>query len=778
MLKKIRVLSIVLGLIVVLFLSACNNNGASFEINFDTNGGSTVKSITYDGSNAITIPDNPTKEGYIFDGWFWDNETFENPFIANSLLDTPIEDEITLYAKWNINSYTLTFKDYDDTVLYEESYDYNTDLSELVADDPTREGYTFDGWDQSIPLTMPANDLSIKATYTINQYTITFDSNEGTNVDSITQDYGTVVTEPNEPSRVGYTFGGWYLDEALSTVYSFTNMPAEDITLYAKWSINQYTLTFRDHDDTVIYEKNYSYNANLSGIIVDEPIREGYTFSGWDQSIPLTMPANDLSIKATYTINQYTITFETNGGTEVSPVTQNHGSIIKIVAEKEGYTFLGWYNDPSLSIDSFYDPLVETVVNDLLLYAKWQIIVYNIIYVMNENTSNDSNNPRLYNITSDIVLAEPTVIEGTFIGWYLDVDNTVKIEKIFNMTGDLTLYSNVEMNQYTITFVTNGGTEILPISLDYGHEINSKTTRDGYIFVGWCISELLDVSISIKTMPNQNLTVYAKWAQMHEFFTIDNKTFVYYGNYPQSVVGDPNLHISLTHLSSTNSKGYYEFQGKEYAKVITNPYGSSGYQFTNETIIQKGQMYFFEVEPIKWRIIQEVDGKYTLLSEYIIDAKQYRSEVFEGSKNNYELSDIRIWLNNSFYSAGFTSAEKASILTRLVENSASTTESPTNPYASNDTLDKVYLLSYQDAINNSYGFSTNETRQTVTTDYARAIGISSMSTDLTTYGYASWWLRSPDSYTSAWVNCGGKDGRIISLTISSLHGVRPAIQIS
>ena len=84
----------------MLILVGCNSNAVSFEINFDTNGGTDVESITYDGKSTITIPDNPTKEGFIFDGWFWDNGTFLNPFTANSLLDTPIEEDLTVYAKW------------------------------------------------------------------------------------------------------------------------------------------------------------------------------------------------------------------------------------------------------------------------------------------------------------------------------------------------------------------------------------------------------------------------------------------------------------------------------------------------------------------------------------------------------------------------------------------------------------------------------------------------------------------------------------------------------
>ena len=250
------------------------------------------------------------------------------------------------------------------------------------------------------------------------------------------------------------------------------------------------------------------------------------------------------------------------------------------------------------------------------------MITYSIVYVMNEYTTNDASNPATYNVTSNISLIAPSVIEGTFIGWFTDEDYTNEIENISNMTGNITLYAKVEMNQYTMTFVTNGGTEISPITQDYGTAIHVSTTKEGYMFEAWCSDEGLTTSIDISKMPNANLTVYAKWAQMYEYFTIDNMTYVYYGTYPQTVVDDSSLISSLNSLTSTNANGYYEFEGEEYAKVVAHPSGN-GYKFINGSTIQSLQTYYFKVEPIKWRVLEEADGTYTLLSEYIIDKQVF-----------------------------------------------------------------------------------------------------------------------------------------------------------
>jgi len=643
--SKIKSLSIVMITFIVLLLTGCNNNAVSFEINFDSNGGSIVESVNYDGSSTVTIPDNPTKEGFIFDGWYWDNETFDNPFTANSLLDTPIEDDITLYAKWNINTYTLTFKDYDDTVLYEESYDYNTDLSELVVEDPSREGYTFNGWDQVIPLTMPENDVLIKATYTINQYTIIFDSNEGTSVESITQDYDTEVIEPSEPTREGYTFGGWYIDEALTTVYTFTNIPAEDITLYAKWDIQTYTITYLDYDDTEISSAKYYYREDLSEALPADPKRTGYTFEGWDNSLPLSMPAEDITIKASYSINQYTITFDSNEGSVIEPIMQDY----------------------------------------------------------------------------DANVSEPTM-----------------------------------------------------------------PTKEGYEFGGWFSDEALTKAYKFGTMPAENITLYAKWVAMYEYFTIDNMTYVYYGEYPQTVVTDSELISELDTLTSTNTKGYYEYQGNEYAKLVAIN-NIIGYNFSNGHTINSGQTYYFKVEPIKWRVLENEDGTYTLLSEYIIDTHEFDTstniETNEwGSKypNNYRHSTIRYWLNNGFYYKAFSASERMNVITTVVDNSVITTNSYLNPYASENTNDKVYLLSYQESISTVYGFDQKSSRTATTTDYARAKGIF-----MSIYGNANWWLRSPyysntyhyDSITANFVSIDGSINYYALYVYHTNVGVRPVLRI-
>ena len=165
--------------------------------------------------------------------------------------------------------------------------------------DPTKEGYTFIGWyngesewDFETPVTA---DLTLTAKWQINQYTITFDTAGGSEVPSITQDYGTAITPPAAPTRTGYTFAGW--DREIPTT-----MPAGDMTITARWQVNQYTITFKPENggQDIVIKQDYGTAITAPA----NPTKTGYTFAGWDKTIPTTMPAGDMTITARWTENR------------------------------------------------------------------------------------------------------------------------------------------------------------------------------------------------------------------------------------------------------------------------------------------------------------------------------------------------------------------------------------------------------------------------------------------------------------------------------------------
>ena len=296
-------------------------NTNQYTITFDTNGGSEIAPITQDYGTAIVAPADPAREGYTFLGW------------DKAIPTTMPAENVTIKAKWKVNQYTITFDTAGGSAVAPITQNYGTQIS--APANPTREGYTFLGWDKAIPATMPAENVTITAKWKVNQYTITFDTAGGSEIASITQDYGTAITAPAAPTREGYTFIGW--DKAIPAT-----MPAENMTITAKWKVNQYTITFDTAGGSEIASITQDYGTAITAPAA--PTREGYTFIGWDTEIPTTMPAENVIITAKWKVNQYTITFDTNGGSTVAPITQDYGTAITAPANptREGYTFIGW----------------------------------------------------------------------------------------------------------------------------------------------------------------------------------------------------------------------------------------------------------------------------------------------------------------------------------------------------------------------------------------------------------------------------------------------------
>ncbi len=206
--------------------------------------------------------------------------------------------------------------------------------------------------------------------------------------------------------------------------------------------------------------------------------------------------------------------------------------------------------------------------------------------------------------------------------------------------------------------------------------------------------------------------------------------YIYVGKYPQTIKAD-----NVTVGETANANGYYVgSDGEEYAKVVANPF-KSDYKFSNNSVVTSGETYYFKVEPIRWRILDEENG--LIVCDSIIVNKRY-----DDNSNNYKESEIRAWLNDEFYKTAFKTLEQSFIKTTLVDNSAASTGEKYNSYACENTLDKVFLLSYKEVSDNNYGFNLDRDRKMLTSDYSRATG-AYVCTDSTNYGCDFWLLRSP-----------------------------------
>ena len=450
----------------------------TYAVTLNTNGGTinngNVTGYTYGVGATLPAADDMTYTGHTFKGWY-DNENLTgSPVTAIGGAETGNKE---YWAKWEINQYTVTVKPENGKADIIITQDYGTPIT---APTLTREGYTFKGWDKEIPETMPADNITVKAQWEINQYTIAFDTNGGSEIAPITQDYGTEITAPDNPTRKGYTFKGW--DKEIPKT-----MPAENMTVKAQWEINQYTIAFDTNGGSEIAPITQDYGTEITA--PDNPTRKGYTFKGWDKEIPETMPAENITVKAQWEINQYTITFDTNGGSEIAPITQDYGTEITAPDNptRKGYTFKGWDKE-----------IPETMpAENITVKAQWEINQYTITFDTNGGSEIA---PITQDYGTEITAPDNPTRKGyTFKGWDKEIPKTMPAENI-------TVKAQWEINQYKITFDTNGGSEIAPITQDYGTEITApdNPTRKGYTFKGW------DKEIP-KTMPAENITITARW---------------------------------------------------------------------------------------------------------------------------------------------------------------------------------------------------------------------------------------------------------------------------
>jgi len=226
-----------------------------------------VNAITADFGSAVSAPTEPTKTGCTFDGWYSDIG-MKTPYVFATM---PAED-ITLNGKWTINEYTISFDSNGGSSVSQMIEDYGTVISAPTA--PTKTGYSFVGWYSDIGLAtpyvftmMPAENLMLYAKWAINEYTITFETDGGSSVAPITADFNSIVTAPLDPTKEFYIFEGWYADAEFTTEYLFTNMPAANITVYAKWTFDQY-FTVLSVADFKALDPEDSEHHFVSGVVL------------------------------------------------------------------------------------------------------------------------------------------------------------------------------------------------------------------------------------------------------------------------------------------------------------------------------------------------------------------------------------------------------------------------------------------------------------------------------------------------------------------------------
>lgn len=530
-----------------------------YTIKFISDGypNSIYKTITQDYGTPITAPANPARDGYIFAGW-------DQPIPANM----PARDyDIEIRAKWILAKTAIVFDSNGGSYVAP----IEKDFGELITPpaDPTREGYTFLGWNPAIPTSMPAQGMTLTAQWQINKYTITFTNYYDTYIPPITQDFNTVIVKPEAPKRDGYTFAGW--SEAIPE-----RMPSRDMTIEAQWIPNVVDIS---------YDPNGGYVEDPdTDTLTDAAITIPYTFGK-----PFAAPENSV-------INPDT------------PI-------------RAGYTFLGWY-DAAGNIRPTDVPSVPTTY-----YAKWIEGTGNYFYKVTTYRMDENGNYQLAseNLFSgaegDFVYAEV----NTTSGFSIDGAKSTLTGSLANTNGidnPLQLSVYLKRNTYTITFNVAGGTAIAPITALYGSVVNvpANPTKAGYTFDGWMndgtgkpdtiptIMPAADTSFTAQWIANGNTPykVVVSYKDVTDNDTVKTKEYNFYGTTGRKVK------VSLTNSAATEpgaiNHNVSEFFIEHY-KVDTSA-ASIANQVLEANIAADGSTVLkLEYIPVNYTVTFTVAGK-------------------------------------------------------------------------------------------------------------------------------------------------------------------------
>ena len=465
-----------------------------------------VTEYIYGVGATLPTADDMTYTGHTFKGWY-DNEGLTGDPVA-AIGGTEMGNK-EYWAKWEINQYTITFDTAGGSAIAPITQDYGIAIT--APADPTREGYTFAGWDTAIPATMPAHNMTITAQWTVNQYTITFDTDGGSEVAPITQDYGSAITAPAAPTREGYTFTGW--DKTIPAT-----MPAGDMTITAQWTVNQYTITY-DLDGGTAEGNPDTYTVETDAFTLKNPTRPGYTFTGWsgtgltgEDNLTVTIPkgsTGNRSYTAHWSLNTYSITYDLNGGTasgNPTSYTVESATITLNQPTKTGYTFTGWSGTDLTGEDNLTVTIPAGSTGDRSYTAHWSLNTYSITYDLDGGTA--SGNPDFYTVeSSTITLNPPTRTGYTFIGWSgtdLSGSDNLTVTIPAGSIGNRSYIAHWSLNTYSITYDLDGGTALGNPDF-YTVESSAITlnepTKAGYVFTGWSGTDLVGEDNLTVTIP-------------------------------------------------------------------------------------------------------------------------------------------------------------------------------------------------------------------------------------------------------------------------------------
>lgn len=576
----------------------------SYTATFNGNGGGTPSpsTITKEYNTALGTLPTCTRTGYTFLGWY--TASSGGTKISTT---TVVTKDITYYAQWSINSYTLTFNPNGGTVTpTSKDLEYNSVYGTLPT--PTRASdaqytYTFAGWytaatggtQVTATTKMTAKDTTVYAHWTSNtrSYTVSYKTTYGTlNRTSQSVAYNSkgscTLTMPDNTAEFTYTFVGWYTaangggTKVGSELTLETPAIKGTVTYYAyvTRSTKSYTHTFNANGGGTVSPATITKAYNTALGTLPTVSRTGYTFVGWfdtsaasggTQATATTKVTGTKTWYARWSINSYTFTFDKNGGNTPSAttITKEYNTAIgtlptctRSADNTYTYAFAGWF-DTSASSGGTKLTTTTKVTSNKTWYARWTSTYknYTVTWDGNGGTPSKSSSSFHYN---DALGTLPTATRTgyTFKGWSTSKTGTVNVSTTTKVTANVTYYAVWTINSYTWTFDANGGTGNTTKTLNYNATLSTlptasraSTAANNYTFAGWFDTDASTggTQLTTSTKCTGNKTWYARWTASTRQYKL---TVTAGTGGTVSGGGTYNYNASVT-LKATANSGYH-----------------------------------------------------------------------------------------------------------------------------------------------------------------------------------------------------------------------------
>ena len=452
-------------------------------------------------------------------------------------------------------------------------------------------------------------------------WVVTFNPDNGEPAFKQNVEYEGKATEPAAPEKTGYTFDGWYLDEA-EAPFSFDTTITSDITLTAKWEINKYTVTFDSYGGSKVDPQVVEYG--LYAQEPEEPTLKGFTFAYWYlddeneaydfENTPVTA---DITLTAKWEINKYTVTFDSYGGSKVDPQVVEYGLYAQEPEEPtlKGFTFAYWYLDDE---NEAYDFENTPVTADITLTAKWNINKYTVAF----NTDGGTPVPPAQEVEYGLTATEPAAPEKTgytFDGWYLGDE---KYDFSAAVEQNITLTAKWQKKTFTVKYYLPDETGAwvekkmdTVDSVDYAtYSLWTPNAEDGYEFSGW-YQKTADIGVKAKV---EKLYMAKEW-KLYGKFTPIEYTIQYVYNDGKATSTNPTTYTvesdTITLADATGAdwgKTFLEWHDENGQKITEIPTGSTGnrvitaywnwpvhlhYLDKDNNEIESATLYVSELEP-------------------------------------------------------------------------------------------------------------------------------------------------------------------------------------